>query len=291
MRSATVNKLDVKLNLDVNTEESCSRILQTAIGIILFQRDQIPLCYDLLKKAVEILIQKETTENEQQRSGLDCYQLKKQRKIAIGMWDRLQYLFGEISNATKKCTGNMRISLLFGSTIYTAKEAFQIDVPTVNRNHYSAHHRNALEPILKHLALEMMLTDEFQPSGKISGPTNIFILLGVTPGSDQENNSTETTTAWQIIENYQLPINCHKYEINVSQRDSNTHLHCCKEMDVFDDLVQALQLNQNDTPAVNLNGNGDLTNSTEFVWYQIGDPLKGYKEVLIRGKSMWDWEL
>lgn len=89
MDTKTATVLDVEINMDIITGESCSEMLQTIIQTLLFQRSQIPFYYQMFLARVNQMKEKGKTEE----SKWGKYQLSKQRKLAIKSLDELETLF------------------------------------------------------------------------------------------------------------------------------------------------------------------------------------------------------
>lgn len=275
--------LDIEINLDVNTEESGSRALQTIIQVLLFQRSQIPFCYEIFQTIVNKL--------KTELAGIDSskwknYQLAKQREVAISLLGDIQALFKEVTEIVKRSDHDIRAMVLFGSTLYTAKEAFIINIPMADKRHYPQHHRQRLEPALKHLTRQLILSEELRPSGRFIGPTNIFMVLGMAATGDPGKLSPQIE--YRLLDNYQLPMNCQKYVINVTVQGANEEkLACCRQMDIFSDSLQVLSIDDSQEAPVDRKQINELV-TRETIWYQVGKSLKGFNDVLIKGKSIWN---
>ncbi|XP_065086082.1 uncharacterized protein LOC135708061 [Ochlerotatus camptorhynchus] len=286
MGTKTATVLDVQMNVDIITGESCSKMLQTIVQTLLFQRSQIPFCYQMFRAIVN-KIKAEMAGTEESKWG--NYQLAKQREVAIKTLEELQTLFKELAVIVENSKQNVQAMVLFGSTVYTAKEAFVINLPMADENHYAQHHRQGLESALKQITKQIILAEELCPSGKFIGPTNTFMLLGLVPmcRTEQSRMSSEVIE-YRPIENYQLPASCQKYVIDVSVRGvCNEKLICCKRMNVFSDSFQSMQIEEM-KEVMNDKKQQEVHENPENMWYQIGKGIKGYKDVLIRGKSIWN---
>ncbi|XP_062562519.1 uncharacterized protein LOC134226022 [Armigeres subalbatus] len=284
MGTKHVTRLDVEMKLEVNTEESCSRMLQTIIQVLLFQRSQIPFCYEVFKTIVNKLKVDMTAEDPLKWAN---YQLEKQRDLAIEMLHNIQILFKKLTEIVRHSEHDIQAMLLFGSTLYTVKEAFIINIPIVDRKHYPQNHRQGLDAAMKLLTRQIILSEDLRPSGRLVGPTNIFMVLGMPLLHETEGLSRNCE--YNLIEDYQLPINCLKYLINVNiRREGCEGLACCKQMDVFNDSLQCLKIDDSGNNCGEiLKTAGDLT-KRDTMWYQIGKAFKGYNDVTIKGKSIWN---
>ncbi|XP_055529897.1 uncharacterized protein LOC129721405 [Wyeomyia smithii] len=281
MSISSVPTLDVSLNIEVNTEESCARMVQTVLEILLFQRNQIPFCYDVLKTLVRRI--SSTTNKNDQLSEWSTYQFSKQLATVQKAAEAIEILFQQLTLAVQKSKPDSQFMILFGPTIYTAKEAFVINIPEINTNHYPQYHRHSMETMLKQLAMKVTVAEELHDKPKVTSPTNTFLLLNLSPIFTEL--SEEDVENWQMIDDYSLPNSCQKYIINLFNQSTNSkQLHCCKEMEVFNDQVKDLGIAKQRSQVFNQETLGSTSGKT---WFQIGNGLKGLKNNLIKGKSIW----
>lgn len=277
MKRYAIPTLNIALKIEVNTEETCSRMVQAVIEILLFQRSQIPFCYDVFKSIVRKI--SGHTRESAKLSEWKNYQLSKKQTIAQKTTENIEILFKQLSVAVQKGIPDAQFMILFGSTVYTAKEAFVLNVPKINRNHYPQYHRHSIETILKQLTMRITVAEELHDDPKVTGPTNTFLLIGHDSDYSEELLMGEDDT-WQLMDEYRLPLNCKKYVINLDIESANTtNLHCCKEMQIFND-VEDLTIEQMGTSLHEKNKTvGYQSGELGKVWFQIGNSLKGLKMI------------
>lgn len=271
----------IPLPVDVVTGETCSRIVQQVIEVLLYQRNQIPFCYDTFRTIVAKFGKRETGEEPDWKD----YQLVKQRDAAIDALSRIKLLFKELPKVTSQGSSLM---ILFGSTVYTAKEAFQVNLPPVNPDHHPDIHRPALETALKQLAMALTLSEDLQTgSERITGPTKMFLLLKRT-----ETDLLEPCSSWQRMEEFRTPASCRCYVISLIQQNGDQQqqqLTCCKEMVIFSEEGNGVEQEE---VAMDIEEERaeEGVEALEPVWYQIGEGLKGYKDAEVKGKLIWNCE-
>ncbi|XP_058833331.1 uncharacterized protein LOC131691147 [Topomyia yanbarensis] len=293
MKNTEVPTVDITLNLDVNTYETCSRMVQTVIEVLLFQRNQIPFCFQVFRMIVKKI--SNGSEDNGEPSEWNNYQLNKQRETASKSLETVNQLFEELSTAIQQSRQKFQFLVLFGSTVYTAKEAFVINVPGINRNHYPQYHRNALEGSLNQLKMKLTLADNIHCKPKVTRPTNMFLLISAKTSESTQDTMKDNELNLdngQLIEGYTLPSKCHKYVINLANANG-TQLHCCKEMEVFRDLTLNLEIDDACVESLReariSESSEKSENYTRAMWYQIGNGFKGYKNVSVKGKSVWNY--
>ncbi|XP_039428991.1 uncharacterized protein LOC120412552 [Culex pipiens pallens] len=278
MKHKTALTMDVPLSVDVVTGETCSRAVQKVIEVLLYQRNQIPFCYDTFRTIVAKFVKKEATQEGEDPDWKD-YRLVKQRDAAVDTLDRIRQLFKELPTVTSQGSS---VLLLFGSTVYTAKEAFQVNLPPVNPDHHADLHRPALETALKQLAMALTLSEELQTgSERITGPTRMFLLVNRV-----ETESEVPCPSWQRMEEFRLPASCRRHVINLFQNSRDVRrLTCCKEMPIYEEEGD-VEIGQE---AMEVEEEGEEEpEELALAWYQIGEGLKGYKDAEVKGKLIWN---
>ncbi|XP_055588684.1 uncharacterized protein LOC129741012 [Uranotaenia lowii] len=293
MKSAQELELEIPLHLDVVTSESCSRILQVIIENLLYQRNQIPFAYETFRTLITKMTDQESQDDNETMSW-NNYQLIKQRDLAKKSLQNIKDVFTNSTQLIEQVHQILQMKFIFGSTIYTAKEIFTIKMPKIDRNHYPQHHRQRLEAALKILAMQLTLCEKLQANGsRITGPTNAFVMVGMSgePGSWVSSEDVERT--WHLVEDYKSPVNCRKYLIQIKNISTANDSLCCKEMKVFSEQIEQLSLEgsakNNSFPTDDNNQeNGDDAPKDNLVWYQLDGCLKGYKEYVIKGKTIWN---
>lgn len=265
--------VDIPLAVDVVTGETCSRAVQKVIEVLLYQRNQIPFCYDTFRTIVAKFDKNIVTDDDPDWKD---YRLVKQRDAALDTVARIRQLFKELPTVTSQGSSVM---ILFGSTVYTAKEAFQVNLPPVNPQHHPDLHRPTLETALKQLVMAMTLSEDLQNGiEKITGPTKMFLLL------NRAETTAESYCSWQRMDEFRLPASCRRHIINLSQ-SSVQRLTCCKEMPIYEEDSAV----ENGQEALDIKGKDEEDPEEQLAaWYQIGEGLKGYKDSEVKGKLIWN---
>jgi hypothetical protein len=153
--------------------------------------------------------------------------------------------------------------IIFGSTIHTAKECYQVMFPKINSTipPTFVNETSAINTIL----LKLIQCDELKVSEKdLLAPTNVFVLFKRPQPTDEHPELNE-------LRNYKLPKSCKKFSINF--RDSS-------EFEIFTNELEEEFQN------VSIN---DLEEETfgDEIWFQSKHFVKGFKDVLVNNKSIW----
>lgn len=156
--------------------------------------------------------------------------------------------------------------ILFGSTAFTAKECYQIIFPVV--------HENLLPTLVNEtstvntILLNLITHDDLKPSDKIMLPTtNVFVLF-----HSSCSKAICEHPDFSELRNFRLSRSCRKYFIHF--RDSS-------DFNIFEDFQE---LSISDKPSkdyVEPETDGD-------VWYQSKTFVKGFKDILVNNKSIWN---
>lgn len=148
---------------------------------------------------------------------------------------------------------------VFGGTIHTAKESYVIRFPAINHKTFPTFVNETTA--VKRILLKMIEVDELKPCDTMQ-VTNVFILF-------QKPDVIDESSDLLALRNFQLPKSCRKFSIKF--RDS-------LDFEVFDENFKELSLDE-EKPG----SKGDSS-----IWYQSKTFAKGFKDVLVNNKSIWN---
>lgn len=154
--------------------------------------------------------------------------------------------------------------IIFGSTVHTAKECFQITFPSVNESSLPTlfNETSTLNMIL----LKIVESDELKQSGKHQlPPTNVFVLF-----RKSQPRHIEEHPHLRELKNFKLIKSCRKFQIHF--RDSS-------DFSIFEEGFEELSLSES-SPA-------DEEEAEDDTWYQSKTHVKGFKDILVNSKSIW----
>lgn len=105
------------------------------------------------------------------------------------------------------------------------------------------------------------------------------------------------------LENYELPLHsCKTTVFNLRNISEEQYTNCCQNLIVYRDLSSIDICNpqsdmENATTKVTRTDSGTIENRTlnvynnlveHHVWYELNTFVKGFKDVLVKGKSIWE---
>lgn len=148
---------------------------------------------------------------------------------------------------------------VFGGTIHTAKESYVIHFPAISPQTFPTFVNES--SAVKRLLLKVIEVDELKPCDALQA-TNVFILF-------KKQETLDDSSDLLALRNFQLPKSCRKFSIKF--RDS-------LDFEVFDDNFKELSLDEKQPES----------ESGSSTWYQSKTFVKGFKDVLVNNKSIWN---
>jgi hypothetical protein len=153
---------------------------------------------------------------------------------------------------------------LFGSTIHTPKESYQITFPEINETILPTLINETAE--VKKILLRMIQNDDLKTSDKDQLPTtNVFVLV-------KRLEPIEEHPELKQLRNFKLAKSCKKYSIQF--RDSS-------DFEIFDENFQEMSLSEKPSRE-------DKEAEEQEVWYQLKTHVKGFKDILVNNQSIWN---
>lgn len=154
------------------------------------------------------------------------------------------------------------VLILFGSTLSTPKESYLIKLPATTKfhNHEQSHLDESLRQVLLNLVQNEMLDNK-----KVLKTTNMHVLIK-HPAVPSETFGDDLTNLKRLGD-FKTPVSCHNVII---------HLKNSNDFQIFDDF-QNLTVNVNETKT-----------ESESSWYQSQIVVKGFNDILINNKSIWN---
>lgn len=148
---------------------------------------------------------------------------------------------------------------VFGGTIHTAKESYTIHFPAINPKTFPTFVNETTA--VKRILLKVIEIDELKHSNALQA-TNVFILF-------QKQEILDDSSDLLALKNFQLPKSCRKFSIQF--RDS-------LDFEVFDENFKELSLDEKKPE----------NESDASIWYQSKTFVKGFKDILVNNKSIWN---
>lgn len=121
--------------------------------------------------------------------------------------------------------------------------------------------------------------DNINLSSKLN-TTNVFVLL-------QPKHANFKSDHFHYKESFYLPDNCKKVILNLINTKENfgNNANCCNDLVVFNEF-DGIKISNVLSPN-NLEKNSDKKITNEDRWYESNFFIRGYKDVLIKGKNIW----
>lgn len=119
----------------------------------------------------------------------------------------------------------------------------------------------------------------------------MFVLL------NPKVKSTVPDDSFQLIDDFQLPRSCKTVILNLSNNSDSIKTNCCEHLVVYDDLLADYDnLKVTDDKIVSMEGDNknmdemsvESDDIHESVWYNSTVFVRGFKDVLVKGKSIWN---
>lgn len=187
-----------------------------------------------------------------------------------------------------------RLLILFGPNALTAREAYEIQLPDVNRDHFGKNHIAADNAMVRRVSMSILTALlEGDASTNPNQPTNVYVLLSPRRSSDHCDD-----TVFQRHDDYQLHPDCRTtiFRLRNINRGGDHHLeeltNCCRDLVVFKDLA-SLRLDTatpTDSTALHCPPAGDIIEPLHLsssVWFESDVFVAGYKDAPVKGKTIW----
>lgn len=159
--------------------------------------------------------------------------------------------------------GGIPVMFLFGNTIHTVKESYHIFIPETDETLPPPFDNDT--NVINMTLLRILQTEGLKPSNRILPQTNVFVLFG-----RQEPVEDHPELIW--LKNFNLSKSCKKHVI---------HFRDPSDFQVLEDDFVDLKLSE--TTEIN-----NKTDSQQYYWLQSKTYIKGFKDVLVNNKSIWN---
>lgn len=301
-----MDSISIELDTPLITQGCASRIVRTIVELLLYNRTQIPFPYTTFRAMVKKLESADPTDATHSVAEL---RIQKQREKAQHVVQCVEMLFdvsikarsrGQTSSphsntldlhpffcfqTIEKILSNHppigELMIVFGKTIYTAKEAFIITLPAIDRNHIGENHQRSLEKVLRKLGLQLTLCDQLVSGQAVTSDTNIFVMV-------QSSCTIHPTLGVNLLDNFQLPKKCVKYEINFKMTNNGgdeTVNGCCKRLEIYSEEESMVQSGTLPTAAqaTTTEFQGPLSNE----WFLLDAVISGFSIKTPKENVMW----
>lgn len=187
--------------------------------------------------------------------------------------------------------------IIFGATIFTAKEAFVINLPDTSKNHLPENHLDSVPIVIRKVIMSIISSTEFfDTNASDLKPTNMFVLL-----------KTKEKLADGMMENFQchdylrLPTQCRITRFDIRNNSNDSKSNCCRNISIFNESISAENAtvnHANELPETIPKANGftvkNATNESNLsivekdeLLYECKISIKGFRDQLNNGTSIW----
>lgn len=278
VKGIDMDSISIELDTPLITHGCASRIVRTIVELLLYNRTQIPFPYTTFRAMVKKLESAEPTDATHSVAEL---RIQKQREKAQHVVQCVEMLFDTIEKILSNHPPIGELMIVFGKTIYTAKEAFIITLPAIDRNHIGENHQRSLEKVLRKLGLQLTLCDQLVSGQAVTSDTNIFVMV-------QSSCTLHPTLGVNLLDNFQLPKKCVKYEINFKMANKGgdeTVNGCCKRLEIYSEEESMVQSGTLPTAAqaTTTEFQGPLSNE----WFLLDAVISGFSIKSPKENVMW----
>ncbi|KRT78324.1 hypothetical protein AMK59_7289, partial [Oryctes borbonicus] len=261
--------IDIKITDIVVTPLTCTSIVNEIIKFLVYQKSQIPYPYNWLQTVITRKRKSTGPENIPTSNNLFVERHYKTASIA---YDTIEAITKGIKIEFKNSFQYIKeVLIIFGTTLYTAKEVFRINMPILQRNHIEANHIKFIQKnqqkILRHIFLSQ---DWLKAMENVCPTTNMYVML------KKYREHTNEESIFIPTSSYDIPINSNCITINLDYKDENDHV-CCSNITVFNDSISS----SHKTSHIGNN----MSHKSEEVWYEAKLSLKGFKDCFINKVS------
>ncbi|XP_058066790.1 uncharacterized protein LOC131216343 [Anopheles bellator] len=267
----------VEIDAPMVTQQCAARIVRTIVELLLYHREQIPFTYGAFRTMVKNFRTNEGDESTEH--GMQKIHLRKQQNQAEQMVQSVDNLFEMIDDCFEQNPTVQEAMIIFGTTIFTAKEAFVVRLPPIDRNHHGYNHRHALEQHLRQIAMKLTLSDEVSGNPHVKVPTNVHVLMKIAAVSTL---NTPNCGHYSPLDDYKLPVKCPQYRITLATTANrpSSPVSCCKHLKVFQDATTPSASDYPDVVAAEETDNLSC-------WLQLNEVVRGFKPTPVKGCFIW----
>lgn len=263
-----------------------SEIVKEFIKYILYERSQIPMCFDQIKEFF----------NKEQKNSKPDVSIKRFSSISDqqSFLQNMNILFDTISDIFENITPIKQILILLGSNILNPKDSYIINFPTEFLDGDLVSRQVCINKVFQSL-----ISADFLGTVKpLNSCTSLFVMF-LAP---RDSNCPKIRLLPKL--SFNLPLRGTRYSINFlcknvelgSAEISNEVINVSgiEELNLSTDDTFAFSLhhrpttNRIETSPVVAENNDDLSNHGDYIWYQVPTVVKGYKESVANGANVWD---
>ncbi|XP_052889941.1 uncharacterized protein LOC128298235 [Anopheles moucheti] len=226
-----MGSVTIELEAPFITQDCCTKILRTIFELLLYNRSQIPFPYSTFR-----MLAKKLDADSVDLDSVAGVQVNRQREKVQHVIDCAELVLETLEKILSKHPVS-ELMILLGKTVYTAKEAFIVKLPSADVNHFGKNHQRKCEQILQKIGLQLTLCDEIITDSNL-GDTNILVMVQLSTSNEHQVGSMY---GMNLSDDYQLPRKCVTYSINLKTTedhgDESTYT-CCKRLKIHNEHTE-----------------------------------------------------
>lgn len=269
--------IDIRLENVVVTYKTAVRVLLSIVEFLSYNRNQIPLVYETFIHMVSKLEQ--CSENADAETEVIDFNIGRQREAAVKTGRYFREMTDTLIKTFKKHEVDKAI-IAFGSTAFSAREAYIVQLPMRSKQHSVENHMDSPQQLARKVIMSIITTTEFfDVNNAALKPMNMYIFLKPRPGHNFGDDEL-----FEPRDQFTLPTNCRAMTLNIENDCSNLDLNCCRNISVFTENGTA------HVPSANGDNDShetDPSSENESTFYQCKFYVKGFKDQLVKGQSIW----
>ncbi|KAL5273742.1 hypothetical protein ACFFRR_000466 [Megaselia abdita] len=258
-------QIEINFSSQVLTRECVGQMFIAIYELLLFQRNCIPFVYKTFKFCVSRL-----PEIDDEEQGNIHFETHRQISVAKKTLEDIKNHFELILNTFKtKEVREMRV--LFGSTPLTPKEVWVLKCPKISKNHSNENHRSSADSLVKNVLMQIIISTDLCDyfASKPLPQTNVFLEFDMTTLVDDDFNIfTEKDSEERILQ-------CNNITLDLIREEETNQPNCCLDLEISEGVGKIFL---------------EKTEKLEstFSTYEVNDFIKGYKDKLVKGKTIWE---
>lgn len=162
--------------------------------------------------------------------------------------------------------------ILFGPTPLTPKEMWVLKCPQISTNHSNENHRNSADSIVRNALMQLVICEDVSDyfASKPLPPTNVFLEFDMTTLSSEACNSFTEKDSEEMVQ-------CNMMTVDLVRSDESGQVNCCLDLEISDGVGR-----------ISFETTEQKKSDGTFSTYEVNDFIKGYKDKLVRGKTIWE---
>ncbi|KAB0804542.1 hypothetical protein PPYR_01512 [Photinus pyralis] len=256
------------------TPLTCASLVNEVLKCLLYQKSQIPYPYNWMKNVVK----KKRSNPDVKNTNL---QAERHYHSVCSAYDSLEKIMDSIAAQFKDDGSNIKkILIIFGSTPYSAKEVYTINISGVVIGHVEKNHLNANSKHQYKILRDIFFSDEWINTMDLPMvPTNTYVIIEKVAATVVDELSFQS-----VSEYVKLPSVKNVY-INLNYHYDGNH-NCCNDLLIFQDLNKDCAISN----SLKCTESNEINNSSErdtdqVLWIQNKTFVRGFKECFINGIS------